>query len=491
MTPTIIIAHAALTAAMRARYEAAAPGWRIVPLISSFPGMSLAYTALAADLRRRSPGTPLLSALLRHLKIDDAGPVVFAWFSAGYAFARELAADPASRAAVSAWIGIDGMHTDKDRDGTASDAGVSWLVSLAQEALVGGTVLALGHSDVKTYGTTASTTQVAAEVRRLSGMPEGERHGGLVIRPYNVRAVDHDEHVAALREWGADLVREALSLLPAVTLTATVPSTRPTQQPTAAHQSPGTTTATLRRGDSGPRVVELQKLLTAAGWYTKADGAFGGLTEAAVKAFQDAHGLDVDGIAGKDTMGVLRAAAADAPPDTEPAFDLTSAPLPLGDAERVKVFGSFDWVPAPREGEPGAIRILGNWVRENIVTITIPQLVGVKGCPSGRVTCHRLAAPTFQRFFAAVEAAGKMPLVLTWDGCWNPRLVRGGSSLSNHSWGVDFDINAQWNARGTKGAARGERGSLVEIDPIAVASGLGCGRGWSTPDAMHYGALRA
>lgn len=275
------------------------------------------------------------------------------------------------------------------------------------------------------------------------------------------------------------------------TATATPAPTRPAQPPTTAIPSPGTATATLRRGDSGPRVVELQRLLSLAGWHTRADGVFGAITLAAVKAFQLEHGLAVDGLAGKATLAALREAAADAPPDTEPAFDLASAPLPLGDAERVRVFGSFDWVHAPREGEPGAIKILGNWVRENITTVTIPQLVGVKGCPSGRVTCHRLAAPTFQRFFAAVAEVGKMGLVLTWDGCWNPRLVRGGDSLSNHSWGVDFDINAQWNARGRPGPAAGAHGSVAELVPIAVASGLGWGGTWGTPDAMHFGALRA
>ena len=265
----------------------------------------------------------------------------------------------------------------------------------------------------------------------------------------------------------------------------TAPATKP-----SAPASPAAPRA-LRTGDSGPAVRELQRLLSLAGWHTRADGVFGAITLAAVKAFQLEHGLEVDGLAGKDTMAALRAAAADAPPDTEPAFYLASAPLPLGDAERVAVFGSFDWVHAPREGEPGAIKILGNWVRENIVTVTIPQLVNVKGCPSGRVTCHRLAVPTFQRFFAAVEKAGKMSLVLTWDGCWNPRLVRGGSSLSNHSWGVDFDINAQWNARGRPGPTAGAHGSVAELVPIAVASGLGWGGNWGTPDAMHFGALRA
>ena len=291
----------------------------------------------------------------------------------------------------------------------------------------------------------------------------------------------------------ADLLARGMLGGPVAALRYPTAAAPPVAKPpsSTATSSPTTSSTVLRRGDSGPRVVELQRLLSLAGWHTRADGVFGAITLAAVKAFQLEHGLAVDGLAGKATLAALREAAADAPPDTEPAFDLASAPLPLGDAERVRVFGSFDWVHAPREGEPGAIKILGNWVRENITTVTIPQLVGVKGCPSGRVTCHRLAAPTFQRFFAAVAEAGKMGLVLTWDGCWNPRLVRGGSSLSNHATGCDFDINAQWNARGRPGPTAGAHGSVAELVPIAVASGLGWGGTWGTPDAMHFGALRA
>ena len=268
----------------------------------------------------------------------------------------------------------------------------------------------------------------------------------------------------------------------------TAPTDRP-EAPEGRPTDPGP--RVLRRGDRGEAVAELQRLLSAAGWHVRADGVFGSLTEAAVRTFQGEAGLQQDALAGPRTMAALRAwKPIDAPTAPAPeAFDLTRAPLPLSDADRERVFGVFKWTPAPQPNEPGAIRILGEWVVENITTITIPQLAGISG--TGRVTCHRKAAPTFLRFFAAVEAAGLLSQVLTFDGCWNPRRVRGGESLSNHAWGVDFDINARWNMRGTRGAPKGERGSVVELVPIAVACGLGWGGNWTTPDPMHFGALRA
>lgn len=56
----------------------------------------------------------------------------------------------------------------------------------------------------------------------------------------------------------------------------------------------------LRRGDKGEPVKKLQIMLGC-----KPDGIFGNETERAVKAFQQTHGLVVDGIVGDKTWNVL------------------------------------------------------------------------------------------------------------------------------------------------------------------------------------------
>ena len=57
----------------------------------------------------------------------------------------------------------------------------------------------------------------------------------------------------------------------------------------------------------GPAVRNLQKRLTALGFDTGGiDGEFGKQTDAAVRAFQKAKGLTVDGVAGADTMAALK-----------------------------------------------------------------------------------------------------------------------------------------------------------------------------------------
>ncbi|MBQ6373333.1 MAG: peptidoglycan-binding protein [Clostridia bacterium] len=55
---------------------------------------------------------------------------------------------------------------------------------------------------------------------------------------------------------------------------------------------------TYRRGDRGDGVRDLQEKLNAAGYDCgRADGSFGGKTETAIKAIEQAHGVEADGIA--------------------------------------------------------------------------------------------------------------------------------------------------------------------------------------------------
>ncbi|MBD0312285.1 MAG: peptidoglycan-binding protein, partial [Microcoleus sp. T3-bin5] len=63
----------------------------------------------------------------------------------------------------------------------------------------------------------------------------------------------------------------------------------------------------IKKGDSGPEVVQLQKTLQAAGYFGgKATGFYGSLTLAAVKKFQADNNLKVDGIVGPKTLSALK-----------------------------------------------------------------------------------------------------------------------------------------------------------------------------------------
>ena len=62
----------------------------------------------------------------------------------------------------------------------------------------------------------------------------------------------------------------------------------------------------LKFGSNGPKVVLLQQTLARLGYYSGAlDGKYGRGTEAAVRNYQAAHGLQADGVAGQKTQSLL------------------------------------------------------------------------------------------------------------------------------------------------------------------------------------------
>ena len=91
---------------------------------------------------------------------------------------------------------------------------------------------------------------------------------------------------------------------PSTTTTTTRPA--PTTTSTTAPTDPAPPSSSLRRGDSGPEVAELQRRLRSLGyWLGSADGSYGSTTEQAVTAFQKVEGLSVDGVAGAATRAAL------------------------------------------------------------------------------------------------------------------------------------------------------------------------------------------
>ena len=64
--------------------------------------------------------------------------------------------------------------------------------------------------------------------------------------------------------------------------------------------------ASYKRGSTGSVVTQIQKKLSAWGYYDGAvDGVYGSRTEAAVRYFQEKNGLTVDGKAGDQTLAAM------------------------------------------------------------------------------------------------------------------------------------------------------------------------------------------
>lgn len=163
-------------------------------------------------------------------------------------------------------------------------------------------------------------------------------------------------------------------------------------------------------------------------------------------------------------------------------------PLVTND-ERFAAFGRFSYTPAPLPNNKENIVEDPVWVAQNIVSIYIPELAGVRGAPANlKVPFLKAAAPQLQALFRAWKEAGLLDRILTWWGSYVPRFVRGSTTyLSNHAFGTGFDINAEWNGYGMVPAPVGAKGSVRELAEVAKQIGTWWWGGWfGHPDGMHY-----
>lgn len=258
----------------------------------------------------------------------------------------------------------------------------------------------------------------------------------------------------------------------------------------------------MKLHEVGPKVIAWQQFLVDRRLLTgPASGSFDVATHNATIAFQKSQGLGADGIVGPKTLAVAGPLGYVAPvvvasPSTvaEPGWPLKPPDVkPMNAAARQALFGSFQYVPAPTPGNPEAIKILGDWAAKNIVTIAIPQLIGVAGAhPRGLVSCNKAIANQLKALFAAWEKAGLLHLIETFDGSWAPRFIRGSkTSLSNHAVGSAMDLNSRWNPLSSKGALVGSRGSVVALVPLAIEHGFFWGGHFTIrPDPMHFEAFK-
>lgn len=102
----------------------------------------------------------------------------------------------------------------------------------------------------------------------------------------------------------------------------------------------------------------------------------------------------------------------------------------------------------------GGVAFDDEWVRQNIVSAEIPQLVGVRTLASdqpfsGTVRLSREAMPAALAAFAEIELVGLKDLIVSFDSTFVPRTIRGTvSRLSAHALGIAFDLSCNWNTYG-------------------------------------------
>lgn len=220
-----------------------------------------------------------------------------------------------------------------------------------------------------------------------------------------------------------------------------------------------------------------------------ADGRFGIKTQVATKNYQTQNNLTPDGRVGPQTYatalmngfdGVV--VELDFPP--KPSF-----PPLLGTAERQVIFGRFEFTPKPTPDNPEAIQVSGTWTADHITHVSLPGFAAVAHAPSSSsMAFHRLAAEQLSGLWQAWRSQNLQSLILTFDGSYVPRFIRGSRSvLSNHAFGSAFDINYAWNNLGHLPAPARQHGSVRPLVPIANDYGFYWGGHFnSRKDGMHF-----
>jgi len=169
---------------------------------------------------------------------------------------------------------------------------------------------------------------------------------------------------------------------------------------------------------------------------------------------------------------------------------------PYTSNEKIQTYGRFEYEPDPSTFGGDGIRVLNNWRETNIVNVSIPQLNGKKFgkqvIKNGTIAFHNLGADRLTQLWAAWEAAGLLDKIMTFEGGYAARFIRGTQSrsprpLSNHAWGTAFDINAPWNGFGNEPTLVGQAGCVRELVTIANNNGFFWGGHFNGhKDGMHF-----
>ena len=126
----------------------------------------------------------------------------------------------------------------------------------------------------------------------------------------------------------------------------------------------------------------------------------------------------------------------------------------------------------------GLVKLDREWVKANIRKFEIPIF-------NRPIWGHKLIINPLCSALRELDNDNHRRFLKTFDGCWYPRHIRRLTTkpLSNHSFGLAFDINAQWNQQGTIGSQ----------NPYVVRTlqkwGFTWGGLWqplSVRDDMHY-----
>jgi hypothetical protein len=118
--------------------------------------------------------------------------------------------------------------------------------------------------------------------------------------------------------------------------------------------------------------------------------------------------------------------------------------------------------------------------------------------PSQRISkirVHKKCADSLTRVLQAIldrygsQAAVERARMHLYGGCYNFRLMRGGSKLSIHSWGAAIDLDPERNGLGVTWRDNAGMMPMPVVEAFAAEDWVWGGL-WKRGDAMHFQAAR-
>jgi D-alanyl-D-alanine carboxypeptidase len=115
-----------------------------------------------------------------------------------------------------------------------------------------------------------------------------------------------------------------------------------------------------------------------------------------------------------------------------------------------------------------------SWVASHISTETMPII--------GPMTCNTLMFPQLRAALDEIVSEGLAGAIHPgqYAGCYVPRFIAGTTTLSNHAFGLAFDLNVPENERGTVGRIN------RQVVQIFESWGFTWGGTWGYTDPMHF-----
>ncbi len=142
------------------------------------------------------------------------------------------------------------------------------------------------------------------------------------------------------------------------------------------------------------------------------------------------------------------------------------------------VFGASQAASAAWEAKWMTLWRADIWLGQNTPLHPLPDHF-----PMMRVYCNRDLVPVLDQAMRQLDFEGRLGEIVTFDGCWNIRPVRGTEDKpkwSIHSWALAFDLNAALMPLGSTSKWSPEFVSAMEL------AGLTWGGTFSRSDPMHY-----